>query len=384
MKTSRLMLGSREITADLYPVASPESIASPSLVFYPHLIRDNIERMLEITDRRPERLCPHVKTHKTREIVRLELESGIKKHKCATIREALTLAEAGARDITVAYPLFGPWVPALFRLRRRFPDCKFTAIVDTPSSVHVLAEHASRDERPLPVLVDVDVGMHRTGVAPDQAPALARLVHNTQGLILEGFHCYDGHHKDPSPEVRRSRAREVVNLAFRIADELARDGIEVRRFVMGGTPTFPFYAEEPDPRVECSPGTCVLHDIGYGIRFPDLGFVPAAVVLSRVISHPGRDLICIDCGYKAVAADHPPDQRFKIAEHVDARLVGHSEEHAVLQLTDNRPPLGSLLRVLPSHICPTVAHYDEALILHPDGTQAGIWPIAARSRSMGE
>ncbi len=107
-------------------------------------------------------------------------------------------------------------------------------------------------------------------------------------------------------------------------------GLPEPRLVLGGTPTFPIHAALDALGIECSPGTCTLHDFGYATRYPDLPFEPAAVLLSRVISHPCPDRLCLDLGHKAVAAD-PPRARVSLLDVPDATLGGQSEEHLVVE-----------------------------------------------------
>src|SRR5437764_14091906 len=108
-----------------YAIRDTASVFSPALLFFKDLIRRNIARALEIAGS-PARLRPHVKTHKTREIVRLELDAGITKHKCATLAEAEMLAGCGAADVLLAYNLVGPNCGRLARLSRRYPGCRFS------------------------------------------------------------------------------------------------------------------------------------------------------------------------------------------------------------------------------------------------------------------
>ena len=108
----------------MYSLNDPDSIPSPALLFFPDLIRRNIARALEIAES-PERLRPHVKTHKCREIVELELGRGITKHKCATLAEAAMLADCGVPDVLIAYPMVGPNITRLAELTARFPATRF-------------------------------------------------------------------------------------------------------------------------------------------------------------------------------------------------------------------------------------------------------------------
>ncbi len=148
---------------------------------------------------------------------------------------------------------------------------------------------------------------------------------------------------------------------------------------MGGTPTFPIHAELDVPGLECSPGTCALHDHGYASRFPDLPFVPAAFLLTRVVSRPRLDRLCLDLGHKAVAAD-PAGPRLSLIEVPDARFVIHSEEHLVVETARAVAfALGSPLYAIPTHICPTCALHRRATVID-NGKVVDEWEIAARDR----
>src|SRR5262245_28615653 len=121
-----------------YAVADTAAVFSPGLLFYKDLIRRNLARALEMAGR-PDRLRPHVKTHKTREIVRLELDAGITKHKCATLAEAEMLAGCGAPDVLLAYNLVGPNCGRLARLAERYPGCRFSVLADHPAGARALS-----------------------------------------------------------------------------------------------------------------------------------------------------------------------------------------------------------------------------------------------------
>src|SRR6266478_914630 len=121
-----------------YAIADTSNIFSPALIFYKDLIRHNIAELLRIAGS-AERLRPHVKTHKTREIVRLQLDAGIKKHKCATLAEAEMLAQCGAPDIFLAYNMVGPNCTRLAKLIKTYPTSRFSVIADHPMAIESLS-----------------------------------------------------------------------------------------------------------------------------------------------------------------------------------------------------------------------------------------------------
>jgi D-serine deaminase-like pyridoxal phosphate-dependent protein len=366
---------------DTHALADSSGVFSPALLFYRDRIRSNLARCLEIAGG-PQRLRPHVKTHKTREIVRLELDAGISKQKVATLAEAEMVAACGAPDVLLAYPLVGPNAGRMARLARAFPQCRFSALVDHPAAARALAEAMTRASQTLDVLLDVDVGQHRTGIAPGQgAIELYELLGRLPGLRPAGLHVYDGHNHQESYAERESAALGQLEPVLAMRAVLERKGLPVPRIVAGGTPTFPVFARLNLPGLELSPGTCVLHDHGYGSHFPDLiGFVPAALLLTRVISKPTPTRLTLDLGYKAVASDPPAQSRVVLLDVPQHEIVLQNEEHLVVETpAAGRFEPGAEVYAVPTHICPTCALHRQAYVVE-DGQVTGTWDIVGRDR----
>jgi D-serine deaminase-like pyridoxal phosphate-dependent protein len=362
-----------------YEIRETDDLHSPSLVVFRSILRDNLDAMIRIAGS-PDRLRPHVKTHKMPAIVRLVESLGISRHKCATIAEAEMVARAGGGDVLIAYPLVGPNVRRMALLIQRYPKTAFRATVESASAALALSEAVvDASVAPLPVLVDLDVGMGRTGIDVDQAADLYRQIHRLPGLIADGLHAYDGHIRDTDFAIRRGNARNVSDTVLRLRDQLLREGFSVNRLVLGGTPTFTLHAELDEPGVELSAGTSPLHDHGYASRFPDLPFRPAAGVLTRVVSGPRNGRITLDVGHKAIAAD-PAGDRLTLPEIPDAKLGPQSEEHLVVETSraSDYPP-GTPLLAIPTHICPTCALHEYATVID-DGRLVDFWMVEARKR----
>ena len=365
--------------SDWFAVTNSGEVPSPALLLYPERIRENIRRMIRMAGG-VQRLRPHVKTHKLAELVRMQLEEGLTKFKCATIAEAEMTAGAGAKDVLLAYPIVGPNGGRLLELVKTFPATKFACVADDASAVQQLAKAFSDASREVEVLLDVDCGQHRTGVAPGaDALRLYRLIASSPALRPGGLHVYDGHiHQSVLAEREANCAADFAPvLAFH--RELLAAGLPVPRVVAGGTPTFPIHAR--NPAFECSPGTCVLWDFDYAELFAELDFLVAAVVLTRVVSKPGPNRLCLDLGHKAIASEKP-HPRVKFLNLPDATAIAHNEEHLVVESAEaGRLAVGDCLYGVPRHICPTVALHSEATVIR-DGRATERWRITARERRL--
>jgi D-serine deaminase-like pyridoxal phosphate-dependent protein len=365
----------------LYTIHDTSKIFSPALLFYKDLIRRNIARAIEMAGD-PSRLRPHVKTHKTREIARLELAAGITKHKCATLAEAEMLAGCGAADVLLAYNLVGPNCERMARLVKAYPDCRFSVLADHPLEAKALSEAMAAAGESIEVLIDIDVGQHRTGITPGAgAVELYAMFAELPGLKPGGMHVYDGHNHQEAYSEREAAVKGQLGPVLLLREALEKKGLPVPRLVLGGTPTFPVYARMNLPGLECAPGTCFLNDHGYGTRFADLSdFVPAALLLTRVISRPTPSRVTLDLGYKAVASDPPAGKRCTLLNVPTYEPILQNEEHFVIEtpVADRFAP-GDEVFAMPTHICPTCAMHRQAYVVE-DGRVTGTWDIVARDR----
>ena len=365
--------------SDWFHVANSADIPSPALLVYPERIRENVRRMIGIAGG-AETLRPHMKTHKMPEVIRLQIKLGITRFKCATIAEAEMTAAAGAEDVLLGYQPVGPNVDRFLKLAARFPGVRFSCTADNPTSVGDLSDAAARSSNRAEVLVDLDVGQHRTGIAPDNhAFDLYRMITALPTLAAGGLHAYDGHIHDTDVAARTLACDAAFAPVEVLRRKLEREGLSVPRVVAGGTPTFPIHARRGN--VECSPGTCVLWDAGYGKKLPDLDFLPAAVVLTRVVSRPAPDFLCLDLGHKAIASEmtHP---RVLFLNLPEVSATAHNEEHLVVQTANaDAFKVGDCLYGIPWHICPTVALHSEAVVIE-NGVATQRWKIVGRERKI--
>ncbi|WP_373652511.1 D-TA family PLP-dependent enzyme [Schlesneria sp. DSM 10557] len=365
-----------------YAIADTSQIFSPALLVYRDIVVRNLEKMIKIAGS-AERLRPHCKTHKMAAVTKIELSMGIKKHKCATFAEAQMLADCGVKDIFLAYNLVGPNIQRAVKFLQTYPDVRFSVTADDELMIAELSSAISAVKGTIGVFLDVNSGMHRTGVLPGpRAAELYQQIIDALGLEPRGFHLYDGHNNQTSLEERTAAVHACWQSAAKLRDEFVGRGWPVPAIVCGGTGSFPVYAKLNDPAIELAPGTCVFHDSGYGTAFPDMDFEPAVLMLTRVISRPGINRLTCDLGNKAVASDPPKGQRAYFPDLPDAVQAIHNEEHMVLEspLADQYQP-GAELYAVPKHVCPTSALHKQAYVIE-GGKVVDQWDVTSRDRCL--
>ena len=362
-----------------YVVDNVHEVNSPSLLVYPDRIEKNIEKMIEIAGG-SDKLRPHVKTHKMSEVVRLQLKHGINKFKCATIPEAEMVAGSGGKDILLAMQPVGPNISRFFRLIQEFPDIKISCIVDNEHIIRQLSQMAVTKGLEIYIWLDINNGMNRTGIVPgDSASKLYRMIIDLPGLKAEGLHVYDGHIHESDFSLRQRLCNAAFIPVKIFIDELINKGTPPMKVVTGGTPSFPVHAQREG--VECSPGTLLLWDYKSCSSFSDMNFLYAAVLLTRIVSKPGEDLICLDLGHKAVGSEMP-HPRIKIFGIHDFTVITHSEEHMVIRTSQaGNLKIGDALYAIPFHICPTVALCDSVSVVN-EHKVTGQWNVEARKRKI--
>ena len=275
----------------------------------------------------------------------------------------------------LAYQPVGPNVKLFLDLQNQFPNVKFATVVDCMKTVQAFEETGKSAN----LYVNIDCGMHRTGIAPGaEALKTCQTLSDSRNLQFAGLHIYDGHIHEADLEERLAAHEKAVSTWKPFRELLRENNIPVVNIVTGGSPTFPFYAED---QWQCSPGTTLLWDAGYSDAHPDMDFEVAAFLLCRVISKPGENQICLDLGYKAIASERPFETRFTFPGLSDVKPISHSEEHLVLELPNiDDIQIGSTLLVIPWHICPTVALYDQMYVVENNAATGEVWPITARTR----
>ena len=377
-----MLHNSQTIQHPLYGVDDVSNINSPGLLIFLDIVNANIDEMVRIAGG-PERLCPHCKTHKTREIAKLMLDRGITHHKCATIAEAEMLASVGVEDVLIAYQMVGPNVSRLLKLIDAFPSTKFTTLVDNAFVLNQLSEEAQASNSVIGVLVDLETGMQRTGIEPsDNALELVEMSISSDRIRFAGLHWYDGHNRQPDRTERNGLVLAGWNRFEKFRDQLIMNGIQVERIVAAGTGSFPILAEAAEPKLQLSPGTTTYYDSAMEEMFPELNFKSALGVLTRVVSANKKGALTLDIGHKSCAADQPAGNRLRFPTLTDAKELMQTEEHCVIETShsDSFKP-GDPLVAIPRHACPTSAVFQQAHVVS-NGKIVDTWEIAARNRKL--
>ena len=360
---------------DWFKLENTNEISTPSLVVFPKRILHNIKLMIEIAGG-TESLRPHIKTHKMSEIIKMQIDNGINKFKCATITEAELLAKSGAKDILLAIQPTGKNISRFISLIEIYPESIFSTIVDNEYSLNEINNRAKEKKISVSIWLDINNGMNRTGVEPNnEACNIFQKIASASNLNAKGLHVYDGHIRESDYSVRKHLCDNAFSHVLDLKKNIEKKGILIDKIVAGGTPTFPIHAEREN--VEVSPGTSLLWDDRYGTAFEDLKFIHSAVLIGSIISKPSKDLLCINLGHKSVASemDFP---RLSFLNLKNTEQIGHSEEHLVVKCNESdKYPVGMICYSIPSHICPTVPKFSKVLTVD-EGEVIGEWKVSAR------
>jgi D-serine deaminase-like pyridoxal phosphate-dependent protein len=362
-----------------YKLVDENTVDSPALLIYSERVSHNIDQLVGMVDD-PGRLRPHMKTNKSREAAKMLLDRGIVKFKCATIAEAETLATSGAKDILLAYQPSTVKLARLIQLIKAFPTIKFSCLIDNEESARKFGTMAQEHQMTIDLYIDINLGMGRTGILPGQpALALFRYIQSLDGLEAKGLHAYDGHFRDADFEIRTQRCDTAFQEIEKLRDQLSKEGHQVT-IVAGGTPTFPIHARRSE--IDCSPGTFIYWDQGYSETCKEQPFIPAALVMTRIISKPSENTVCLDLGHKSIAPENPLDQRVRFLNAEVVKFLGQSEEHLVVEVNPGHQwSVGDVWYGVPIHICPTVALYEEGHEV-VSGSVVSTWRTVGRDRSI--
>ena len=296
-------------------------------------------------------------------------------------RGSASAGMTGAKKVLLAYQPGGPKIARFIALVSEFKDTSFSCLVDNLASVEAISKAAEERGMLIGVYIDLNVGMNRTGIIPgDGAIQLYERILSLKGLKVLGLHLYDGHIKNPEIEDRKKACDEAFHKVEEMIDAILKKGHEYPEVIAGGSTTFPVHAKRE--RVICSPGTFIYWDKGYATTLKEQNFKPAALVITRVVSLPSSNKICLDLGHKSIASENELYKRVHLLGAPDLQFVSQSEEHLVLAAAkDHHYKVGDVFYGIPHHICPTCALYESALVSENQQI-VDEWSILARNRKI--
>lgn len=361
-----------------------DELDTPSLLVDLDKLTRNIADMADFAAKTGVRLRPHAKTHKTSEIAKMQLEAGATGLTVAKLSEAEIFADAGCTDLLIAYPLIGRIKQRrLFELLQR---AQVTTVLDHPDIAAELSRAAVEYGRELPVLVDVDTGMHRTGVPAGQpAVEFALWVARLPRLRFAGLLTHEGHAiMAGSPDQVRATSLAAGEALAQTAELIRATGLDVPIVSVGLTVAAKVTATVPGI-TETRPGTYVFYDRS-GVLHGLVSWEQcAATVLATVVTRPAPDRVLLDAGSKTLTSDmtlvRPPVPGYgHVVGHPDWLIEKLSEEHNWVTIPPADPVrIGEQVEIIPNHICPVVNLFDEMILVRGDEV-VGAWTVTARGK----
>jgi D-serine deaminase-like pyridoxal phosphate-dependent protein len=343
---------------------------TPAIVIDLDRVERNIARVQAACDAAGVANRPHIKTHKSPDLARLQREAGAKGITCQKLGEAEVMAEAGLDDILISYNLLGE--EKLGRLGRLMGRARVVVAADNPVTVEGLPQAAATAGRDLEVVVECDTGQKRAGVeTPAEAIALARDIAARPGLTFAGFLMYP-----PVDGTERTQAFLDEALAG-----IRAAGLEARIVSSGGTPNLRNIGRLKGA-TEHRAGTYIFNDrmmMNAGAATAD---DIALHVVSTVVSRAAPERGILDAGSKTLTWETGGVEGFGlILEHPQARIARFSEEHGFLDLSgsNSRPNVGDVVRIVPNHVCAVVNMVDRFVAVRGDAIVGEI-PVAARGK----
>jgi D-serine deaminase-like pyridoxal phosphate-dependent protein len=352
-----------------------ERIDTPEPIVVSDTLQANVSRMQEFADARGLDLRPHVKTHKCIEIGRLQTDAGACGVTAGTVREVEVFAGAGFTDIFLAYPIWAVGSKAA-RIRHLAESIRLRVGVDTSAAIDRLADSMHGASSRLEVVVEVDCGAHRSGVASEVAGELAQYAAKV-GLEPVGVYTYPGQ-GGSSRDARIPAAAEQLAALESAVQSLQAAGIEPVVVSAGSTPTVEY--SDRAPITEIRPGEYVFCD-GDNVQLGACAEDQVALfVAATVVSDTMPDHVIVDVGTKALGREGSPQKGYGRALGIgDGRLLKLNEYHGFLAVDPaDRPAVGTVLPIVPNHVCPVVNNFDELVVTDAAGARLERWTVAAR------
>jgi len=375
-------LGTWHLALGTDVVSAEEVLDTPCLVVDEGIMRRNIEEMAAFADGLGVALRPHMKTHKTPQVARLQIEAGAVGATCAKIGEAEALVEGGGvTDVLLAYPTVGE--PKIRRLLALMDRAQVAVALDGREAAEALSRAMVAAGKVLKVYVEVNTGQDRAGArAGEEATALAIDLARLPGLRVVGVMTHEGQANAAAPEAIAATALAAGRALVETAAAIRDFGIDVLHVSVGSTPATPYTPTVPGV-TEMRPGTYVFNDntaFRHGRMGPERC---AARIVATVVSRPAPERAVLDAGSKTLAMDRSPSHpgHGYVVGHPTVEIARLSEEHGVVVLPPDEPGfgVGDRVEIIPNHICPSVNLMDEIHVVR-EGRVVETWAVTARGK----
>lgn len=358
---------------------SISEIETPALLLDLVKLEVNIAQMASYFYSLEASLRPHIKTHKLPIIAHKQIMAGAKGITCAKLSEAEVMAASGIRDILIANQIVS--IPKIKRLIGLTRHCDITIAVDNLSNTQDLSEIAKKQQTNLNVIIEIDVGMARSGIRNFQEITdLVKKIVDLPNLVFKGIMGYEGHavHIEIFDQRKEVTLRANTRL-LESKEQIEKLGIPVQIVSAGGTGTYNISGSYPGI-TEIQAGSYATMDANYQ-KLEGIHFEQALTVLATVISRPEKNRVILDVGMKGITGEFGIPY---LKETPEAQIIKLSEEHAVIDLKEvskNRTcqnfSVGSKVELIPTHGCTTINLHQEYFAIR-NGLVEAVWPILAR------
>jgi len=355
---------------------SKADLPTPALLVDLELLEANIEKMQTAVSAAGKKLRPHAKAHKCVELASRQLRAGAVGVCVATLAEMELMAGAGIGVLLTTPVAASVKTDRIAALIRGGADIR--VVIDHPMQVRLYQDSGARAGVTIPVLVDLDIGDHRTGIPCDErAIALAREVRAASNLRFCGLQAYSvsGSHTE-GWEARRAHSGSAIALALPIQKQLLAEGFDATTLTGGSTGTWDIDLAIPE-LTELQAGSYPLMDVAYR-RIGGVPFLPAMTVLATVVSASHESFVTVDAGYKAFATDRPFGP--EAVGLTGVRWQWGGDEHGILHFENGSRTLqpGDRVEFLAPHCDPTVNLYTSMIAWRGDRVE-GVWPLKSTS-----
>lgn len=358
---------------------------TPSLLIDMEKMEHNLQEMATIAADAGVALRPHIKTHKSPTLALRQIELGARGVTVAKLGEANVMADAGIKDIRIAYPMVGP--EKLARLSSLMERAEISISLDSIEAALGLSDLGQSLGKKIPVLLKINTGLDRVGVTPTEAQGIGEEIAALPGVDLIGILTHEGHSlHEQSLEGAKQAAWQAGTAMVETAEQMRRTGLDIREVSVGSTPTARASAYVPGV-TEIRPGTYIFNDLNemtIGVATED---TCALTILATVVSIPATNRAILDAGSKTLTSDLlvPPSSRGGfgcIKGYPDVKIARLTEEHGILELQDakDRLKIGQQVEIIPNHVCPVV-NLADVMYMMRNGECVGQVEVLARGKN---